>query len=555
MSHNESRISHDDSNISYDYIKASHNDNKAALHDDSTEFYVADKAQISSLALFPLEDAVDDKSMMARNFSTATIVDTLNGSYNTTMEYIFYENCTTNGHSIGHLINFVLYVIVCVVGLLGNTLVIYVVLRYSKMQTITNVYILNLAVADECFLIGIPFLLHTIVSGSWQFGNFMCKAYMVSTSITQFTSSIFLLIMSADRYIAVCHPISSTSYRTLQRSKMVSAIAWLTSAILMLPVIIFADTVQMGEHISCHIKWPEIGHQETGFTFIMYVFSLGFATPLIFILCFYTLVIRKLRTVGPQNKSKEKKRSHRKVTRLVLTVITVYILCWLPFWISQLVLIATTQTECATRLEIAIFLLVGCLGYSNSAMNPFLYAFLSENFKKSFRKAFATITAMQQTKETLTASGTGTPATAELYNKETHMFGKFSKKGRKLAANRQNRQQQQREALLSADSNTTTMATNTTYGTATTMTNMTMAEASVVVPQTESANDSHTHKQRQHDNGSLIGGEQTLAANSYRLGTRAVVKALDASKGNGAAVGACSQANNAQRPPVLYTDL
>ena len=50
---------------------------------------------------------------------------------------------------------------VCVVGLCGNTLVIYVVLRFSKMQTVTNIYILMLAAADECFLVGIPFLIVT----------------------------------------------------------------------------------------------------------------------------------------------------------------------------------------------------------------------------------------------------------------------------------------------------------------------------------------------------------------------------------------------------------
>lgn len=109
---------------------------------------------------------------------------------------------------------------VCLVGLLGNTLVIYVVVRFSKMQTVTNLYIVNLAVADECFLIGIPFLLTTMSRQSWPFGNIMCKAYMTTTSINQFTSSIFLTIMSADRYIAVCHPISSPKVRTPFISKV-----------------------------------------------------------------------------------------------------------------------------------------------------------------------------------------------------------------------------------------------------------------------------------------------------------------------------------------------
>ncbi|XP_055905408.1 somatostatin receptor type 5 [Eupeodes corollae] len=313
------------------------------------------------------------------------------GPNQTSLNSSFFDDegmCPYSQNAIGTFITMVLYATVCIVGLFGNTLVIYVVLRFSKMQTVTNIYILNLAIADECFLIGIPFLLFTMQIGSWKFGEYACKAYMVSTSITQFTSSIFLLIMSADRYIAVCHPISSPRYRTPLGSKIVSGIAWIASAVLMLPVILFANTVVLHEdHLSCNIKWPESHNTQSGTTFILYTLILGFATPLSFILCFYYLVIRKLHTVGPKNKSKEKKRSHRKVTKLVLTVITVYVLCWLPYWISQVALINSKPDACRSRLEITVFLLVGCLGYSNSAMNPILYAFLSDNFKKSFMKA------------------------------------------------------------------------------------------------------------------------------------------------------------------------
>uniref|UniRef100_A0AAG5DNX5 G-protein coupled receptors family 1 profile domain-containing protein n=1 Tax=Anopheles atroparvus TaxID=41427 RepID=A0AAG5DNX5_ANOAO len=298
------------------------------------------------------------------------------------------DNCPSIQMPIGNVISMILYALVAIVGLFGNTLVIYVVLRFSKMQTVTNMYILNLAIADQCFLIGIPFLITTMHLGEWTFGNAMCKAYMVSTSITQFTSSIFLFIMSADRYIAVCHPISSPRFRTPLVSKVVSALAWTASALIMLPVMLYANTIQREkDKMSCNIMWPSETGANSGTTFTLYSLILGFAIPLTLILMFYYLVIRKLRTVGPKSKSKEKKRSHRKVTKLVLTVITVYVLCWLPYWISQVALINSPPDICKSRLEITVFVLVSWLGYSNSAMNPILYAFLSDNFKKSFLKA------------------------------------------------------------------------------------------------------------------------------------------------------------------------
>lgn len=55
-----------------------------------------------------------------------------------------YYQCPSMQNPVGNLISMIMYTVVCVIGLFGNTLVIYVVLRFSKMKTVTNLYILNL---------------------------------------------------------------------------------------------------------------------------------------------------------------------------------------------------------------------------------------------------------------------------------------------------------------------------------------------------------------------------------------------------------------------------
>lgn len=212
---------------------------------------------------------------------------------------------------------------------------------------------------------------------------------MRTQTIFMFFFFISFISQITDRYIAVCHPVSSTRYRSPFVAKIVAAIAWTASAVIMLPVMLYATTIEKeNKKMTCNIEWPQDNEAGTGTTFTLYSLILGFAIPLSLILTFYSMVLRKLQTVGPKTRSKEKKRSHRKVTKLVLTVITVYVLCWLPYWISQVALITSPPDVCNTRLQITLFVLVGCLGYSNSAMNPILYAFLSDNFKKSFLKAF-----------------------------------------------------------------------------------------------------------------------------------------------------------------------
>lgn len=300
--------------------------------------------------------------------------------------------CPTNEMPISNAVFMGIYALICIIGLLGNTLVIYVVLRFSNMQTVTNMYILNLAIADECFLIGIPFLITTMYMGDWIFGAVLCKAYMVSTSITQFTSSIFLLILSADRYIAICHHVLSPKYRSPIVSKLVSAFAWIISVLIMLPIIMYANVMEKRNGgFTCNVLWPESHGQLPGFTFTIYSFVLGFAVPLCFVMIFYFLVVKKLREMSKNSNSiKKKGRTHKRVSILVYTLITVYIICWLPYWISQVVLISSPYHLLQTNMEMIKHLLIGCFAYLNSAINPILYACLNKNFKCSFIKACST---------------------------------------------------------------------------------------------------------------------------------------------------------------------
>ena len=276
-----------------------------------------------------------------------------------------------------------LYTLICVTGLMGNGLVIFVVLRYAKMKTVTNMYILNLAVADLCFLIGLPFLIITSILQRWIFGFVICKLFYISTSINWYTSVFTLTAMSADRFLAVCHPIRAMRYRTPIISRIVCVCVWSASLLAMLPMVLYTTTKpnDFGTGVSCTIDWPPNG----SIAFIWYALMLGFAIPVFLIVVFYTLVVMKLKTVGPKHKSKEKKKSHKKVTQMVLTVITVYVICWLPYWVFQIVLNHISSMPVWT---IHLFQIITVLSYANSMMNPVLYAFLSENFRKSFAKAF-----------------------------------------------------------------------------------------------------------------------------------------------------------------------
>ncbi|KAK0051820.1 somatostatin receptor type 2 [Biomphalaria pfeifferi] len=291
----------------------------------------------------------------------------------------------------------VLYILICILGLLGNGLVIYVVLVFAKMKTVTNMYILNLALSDILFLTMLPILAVTGIIKHWVFGFAMCKIYFVIYSINLFGGAFTLCVMSADRFIAVCHPIRALRYRTPRIALFLCLCIWSLSFLVMMPTILYSQTIEhrnLKGKYTCIIHWPENQAMSPDKAFIWYSFILGFAIPVSLISVFYFLVILRLRQIGAAKKSKEKRKSHRRVTRLVLTVIAIYVVCWLPYWTFQVFIVFKDVKDSG---ESMILLLNGftVLSYANSMLNPLLYAFLSDNFRKSFVKAFKCVSSLE----------------------------------------------------------------------------------------------------------------------------------------------------------------
>ncbi|KAK3519726.1 hypothetical protein QTP70_003704 [Hemibagrus guttatus] len=275
-----------------------------------------------------------------------------------------------------------IYFVVCAVGLSGNALVIYVILRYAKMKTVTNIYILNLAVADVLFMMSLPFIAIQLALVHWPFGAVLCRVVMTVDSLNQFTSIFCLMVMSIDRYLAVVHPIKSTKWRKPRLAKTINLAVWGVSLLVNLPIIIYSSLITKPGGCFCTIVWPE--PQEAYYTaFMFYTFVLGFFLPLLVICLCYLLIIIKVKSSGIRVSSSKRKRSERKVTRMVSIVVAVFVFCWLPFYVFNVT--SVTGTISTTPILRSTFAFVVVLGYANSCANPILYAFLSENFKKSFQ--------------------------------------------------------------------------------------------------------------------------------------------------------------------------
>ncbi|XP_074554963.1 somatostatin receptor type 1 [Halichoeres trimaculatus] len=288
-----------------------------------------------------------------------------------------YEDCSQDPDPTKIIIPSI-YALVCCVGLTGNAMVIYVILRYAKMKTATNIYILNLAIADELFMLSVPFLATSAAIHHWPFGSLMCRLVLSVDGINMFTSIFCLTVLSVDRYMAVVHPIKAAQYRRPMVAKVVNVCVWGLSLIVILPIIIFTDTVPAQDgRVDCNFLWPEAVWSEV---FVVYTFLLGFLLPVCAICLCYCLMVVRMRAVGLKAGWLQRRRSEKKITRMVLLVVAVFVLCWMPFYVAQLVSVFHRPPD---PLVTQLFVI---LSYANSSANPILYGFVSDNFRRSFQR-------------------------------------------------------------------------------------------------------------------------------------------------------------------------
>ncbi|GAB1865732.1 Galanin receptor type 1 [Camponotus japonicus] len=277
--------------------------------------------------------------------------------------------------------------IIGILGLAGNSLVVVVVAANPGMRSTTNILIINLAVADLLFVIFcIPFTATDFVLPYWPFGNVWCKIVQYLIIVTAYASVYTLVLMSLDRYLAVVHPIASMSWRTENHAILAIGVTWVVILALSAPALVIHGEIHYVFHEEDgppeNLTACRVLSQYDWTSFQVSFFFMSYVLPLVLICIFYMSVLIKLWRGA--RVSAESRRGRRRVTRLVFVVVGVFAACWCPI---QVILVSKSlDVFPLTTTTIMVQIVSHILAYTNSCVNPFLYAFLSDNFRKAFRK-------------------------------------------------------------------------------------------------------------------------------------------------------------------------
>uniref|UniRef100_F6YFW7 Galanin receptor type 1 n=1 Tax=Monodelphis domestica TaxID=13616 RepID=F6YFW7_MONDO len=294
---------------------------------------------------------------------------------------------TLFGLGIENFITLVVFGMIFTLGVLGNTLVITVLARSKpgKPRSTTNLFILNLSIADLAYLLFcIPFQATVYALPTWVLGAFICKFTHYFFTVSMLVSIFTLSAMSVDRYVAIVHSRRSSSLRVSRNALLGVGVIWALSIAMASPVAYHQRLFhrESGNLTFCWEQWPNQQHKKI---YVVCTFVFGYLLPLLLISFCYAKVLNHLHK-KLKNMSKKSEASKKKTAQTVLVVVVVFGISWLPhhvihLWVEFGVFPLTTAS-------FLFRVTAHCLAYSNSSVNPIIYAFLSENFRKAYKQVF-----------------------------------------------------------------------------------------------------------------------------------------------------------------------
>ncbi|VDM64152.1 unnamed protein product [Angiostrongylus costaricensis] len=363
------------------------------------------------------------------------------------------------------------YLIVFLVGTVGNALVIFVVNRFKRMHNVTNVFLASLSTADLCLIwFCVPIMFVKYMSHTWFMGRFACYSVHYIQQFTCFCSVLTMTMISFERYVAIAYPMKNMWLSSIGRAKKLILLIWLLSAILAIPTAVRIDyetNISLsGDRVYwCRRRFPNefLGYSRVRLNriYAVYQMLLLIAFPVVTMsICYarvaaivYSSSKRRLAfshamvafskaatdaaqfsgysaipmisksqgmktarsTINAYTKQKSTgaaESNKKQIVQMLISIVVMYTVCWLPTIVDELLtsfgyICRTSNTPSLKHMRMGF----NALTYCQSCINPILYAFISQNFRITFKSAYSRMKRrLQGMEETHYRMGSGSSA-------------------------------------------------------------------------------------------------------------------------------------------------
>ncbi|XP_068186273.1 trace amine-associated receptor 13c-like [Antennarius striatus] len=282
------------------------------------------------------------------------------------------------------LLSYITMSFISIVTVILNMLVIISISHFKQLHTPTNLLLLSLAVSD-C-IVGLCMWFQTfLIDGCCFSGDILCVVFSTVGIIITSASIGTMVLISVDRYVAICDPLHYSTKVTVERANICVCLCWMFPVLV--HCLILKDNLQQpGRYNTC------IGQCVIGIDYISRVADLllSFIIPVTIIVVLYMRVFvvavsqaRAMRshitsvTIKCSTKGTAKK-SEMKAAITLGVVVVVFLICVCPYFC-----IVLSGQDSMLNATSSVFVIT--LFYFNSCLNPLIYALFYSWFRKSIK--------------------------------------------------------------------------------------------------------------------------------------------------------------------------
>lgn len=342
-----------------------------------------------------------------------------------------------------------LYCLIFLLSVFGNLLIIVVLMVNKRMRTVTNSFLLSLAISDLMMaVVCMPFTLIPNLMGDFIFGAAMCKivAYLMGISVC--ISTFSLVAIAIERYSAICNPLKSRAWQTRSHAYKVIASTWVVSFLIMTPYPIFSTLVEFtkNNNITGHMCRHDWKNSEVEKAWCILLLFVLFFIPGVVMIIAYGLISRELyrgiqfeleqkkgqcgmkngisatvlissddgdgcyiqvskrpnsmemsaltptgsaKVDRPRsNTSEAKLMAKKRVIRMLIVIVAMFFICWMPVY-SVNTWKAFDLASAHRALSGAPISFIHLLSYTSACVNPIIYCFMNKRFRKALLATFS----------------------------------------------------------------------------------------------------------------------------------------------------------------------
>ncbi|KAK6478730.1 lysophosphatidic acid receptor 4-like [Huso huso] len=269
------------------------------------------------------------------------------------------------------------YSVVLMLGLPLNGISLWIFFRRLGLHSVPAIYMANLAVSDLLFIISLPLRIYYFATTRWPFGDALCMIPGTLFSVNIYSSSLFIGLISLDRFLAVVYPLRSRALRTPGFARLACGVVWLLILALGIPIALNHGTNKDACNVTrCFESYSET-NWKFGFVILCLITGFGIILPLVIIALSTVLVIKTLHTrrVGSAVFKK-----HKIIWMFIMNLL-MYTVCFVPFHVA-FILYALHKLKYLQYNFFDAQTITMCLASMNSCLDPIIYYFTADAFWK-----------------------------------------------------------------------------------------------------------------------------------------------------------------------------